>query len=89
MSPSRRTSSTYRHKRDRREVTIAVLTGVAIVVFTALMVWVLGPHDDSGGGSPSTTTVPAATTTAPATGSTTAPASTTTPASTPTSTGGG
>jgi hypothetical protein len=80
MSPSRRSSTGYRPKRDRREVTIAVATGVAIVLFTVLMVWILGPHDSGGSNSPSTTTSPAAaTTTAPAGGSTTP---TSTPAST-------
>ena len=76
MSPSRRKGATYRPKRDRREVMTAVLTGVAIIVFTAVMVWVLGPHDSSDS-SPTTTTVPAAaTTTAPAApdATTTAPA---------------
>jgi hypothetical protein len=87
MSPSRRSSTTYRPKRDRREVTIAVATGVAIVLFTALMVWVLGPHDSgsSGGGSSTTTTAPSAATTAPGTSATTTPAST--PATTPTTAG--
>jgi len=55
MTPGRRSSATYRPKRDRREVTIAVLTGVAILLFTAIMVWALGPHD-SGSSTPSTTT---------------------------------
>jgi hypothetical protein len=77
MSPSRRKGATYRPKRDRREVMTAVLTGVAIIVFTAVMVWVLGPHDSGSDSSPTTTTVPAAaTTTAPAApdATTTAPA---------------
>ena len=83
MSPSRRTT-TYRPRRDRREVTIAVLVGAGILIFTALMVWVLGPHDSGSSNSPTTTTVPAATTTtAPGSGVTTpstAAATTTTPA---------
>ena len=61
MSPSRRPSTGYRPKRDRREVTIAVATGVAIGLFTVLMVWILGPHDSGSSYSPSTTTTPAAT----------------------------
>jgi hypothetical protein len=83
MSPSRRSPGTYRPKRDRREVTIAVATGVAIVLFTVLMVWILGPHDSGGDSSPSTTTAPTVATTAPAGGST----PTSTPDSTPASTG--
>jgi len=83
MSPSRRTT-TYRPRRDRREVTIAVLVGAGILIFTALMVWVLGPHDSGSSNSPTTTTAPAATTTtAPGSGVTTpstAAATTTTPA---------
>jgi len=79
MSPSRRSASTYRPRRDRREVTIAVLTGVAILVFTAVMVWVLGPHDNGGSSPSTTTTVPTpTTTTAPGTATTTAPSSSTT-----------
>ena len=75
MSPSRRKGTTYRPKRDRREVTTAVLTGLAIIVFTAVMVWVLGPHDSGSDSSPTTTTVPATTTAraAPATTTATAP----------------
>ena len=84
MSPSRRSSTGYRPKRDRREVTIAVATGVGIVLFTVLMVWILGPHDSGSSNSPTTTTAPAATTTtAPGSGVTTpstAAATTTTPA---------
>ena len=84
MSPSRRTT-TYRPRRDRREVTIAVLVGAGILIFTALMVWVLGPHDSGSSNSPTTTTVPAAATTTTTPGSsattpTTAAATTTTPA---------
>ena len=83
MSPSRRTT-TYRPRRDRREVTIAVLVGAGILIFTALRVWVLGPHDSGSSNSPTTTTAPAATTTtAPGSGVTTpstAAATTTTPA---------
>jgi len=79
MTPGRRSSATYRPKRDRREVTIAVLTGVAILLFTAIMVWALGPHD-SGSSTPSTTTpTTLAGSTAP--GASTDTTGTTTPAS--------
>ena len=52
MSPSRRTR--YRPPRSRREVAIAGLAAGGVVVFTAVMVWVLGPHNSSSSQSPST-----------------------------------
>jgi ABC-type uncharacterized transport system permease subunit len=74
MSPDRR--RTYRPPRDRREVLIAAAAVAAILAFTAVMVWVLGPHP-SGSSSPSspapiptsTATTPSSTATSP-TGST-------------------
>jgi hypothetical protein len=47
MSPPRR-RSTYKQPRNRRDVTIAVLSSLAIVVVTAVLVWVLRPNKDSG-----------------------------------------
>ncbi len=47
MSPPRR-RSTYKAPRNRREVTVAVLSSLAIIVVTAVLVWVLRPNKDSG-----------------------------------------
>ena len=76
MSPPKRRGG-YRPPRDRREVAIAVLASLAIVVVTAVLLWVLRPNKDSGS-SPPTVTAPAVTTTAPA--STTVPTESTAPA---------
>jgi hypothetical protein len=88
MSPTRRGS--WKPPRDRKEVAIAVLASLAVIVVTATLVWFLRPNRDSGS-TPTpaitpTTTVPAgATTTAPSTAApsstppSTAPASTSTP----------
>jgi hypothetical protein len=85
MSPPRK-RGTYKRPRNRRELTIAVLSSLAIVVVTAVLVWVLRPNKDLGSSpvapSSSVTTSPATSTVAPA--STTAPAgSTPTSQSTP------
>ena len=78
MSPPRRRGS-YKPPRNRREVTIAVLSSVAIVVVTAVLLWVLRPNKDSG----SEPILPA--TTLPTVTTTVAPPADTTPAdSTPT-----
>jgi hypothetical protein len=78
MSQRRRTP--YKAPRDRREVVVAVLCAVAIVVVTAALVWVFRPNKDLGTDKtvfpePTTTLVPTDTTlpadTTPAT--TTAP----------------
>ncbi len=69
MTPSTRRGTKHLRKYDRHELTVAISAGVAILLFTAIMVWVLGPHD-SGGSSPPPTTTPAAATTTTPTGST-------------------
>jgi hypothetical protein len=89
MSPQRKGSkrgSDWKPPRDRREVVVAVLASLAVIVVTAALVWFLRPNRDSGststvdtapatpGASDTTTTVPV-TTVAP----TTAPAATSTP----------
>jgi hypothetical protein len=82
MSPQRKGSrrgTGWKPRRDRREIMVAVLASLAVVVVTASLVWFLRPNRDSGTSSvPDTvatsTTVPGATTTAPAT---TAPATST------------
>ncbi len=82
MSPQRKGSkrgSGWKPPRDRREIVIAVLASLAVVVVTAALVWFLRPNRDSGSTTSDTTvttptTVPV-TTVAP----TTAPAATSTP----------
>ena len=89
MSPQRRGSKRgtgWRPPRDRREVVVAVLASLAVIVATATLVWLLRPNRDSGSSSTTdtvatTTTAAGETTTAPPTTapSTTAPTETSTP----------
>jgi hypothetical protein len=89
MSPQRkgsRRSGGWRPPRDRREIVVAVLASLTIVVVTAALVWFLRPNRDSGSGSSTETitvptTLPAETTTAPTTVAPTsiAPTATSTP----------
>jgi hypothetical protein len=90
MSPPRR-RATYKAPRNRREVTVAVLSSLSIIVVTAVLVWVLRPNKDLGvepitTTTPVTSAAPTSTTVAP-TETTAAPTDTapadTTPASTP------
>ena len=86
MSPPRRRGS-YKAPRNRREVTVAVLSSLSIIVVTAVLVWVLRPNKDSGAQpitttTPVTTTAPTSTTVAP-TQTTAAPADTAPADSTP------
>ena len=80
--------SGWKPPRDRREIVIAVLASLAVVVVTASLVWFLRPNRDSGSSSDvdltpvsttlatdTSTTLPTATTVLP----TTAPAETSTP----------
>ena len=65
MSQRRRTP--YKAPRDRREVIVAVLCAVAVVVVTATLVWVFRPNKDVGTDKtvfpePTTTVVPSETT---------------------------
>jgi hypothetical protein len=91
MSPQRKGSrrgSTYKPPRDRREVVVAVLVSLGIVVVTVALVWFLRPNRDSGSSS-TTDTVATSTTTAGETtttvaGATTTVAPTTAPATTST-----
>lgn len=78
MSARKVSREPYKLRRDRREVWTAVGVAVAIVLLTAVLVWILAPSDDSP--EPSTST-PAITvpTTADPTATTTAPAGETTP----------
>jgi hypothetical protein len=92
MSPQRKGSrrgTGWKPPRDRREVVIAVLASLAVIVVTASLVWFLRPNRDSGTSSvPSTvaasTTAPgAATTTVPGEATTTAPPTSAPASSTP------
>jgi hypothetical protein len=87
MSPQRKGSkrgSGWKPPRDRREIAIAVLASLAVVVVTAALIWFVRPNRDSGSTTTSeTVTTPttlAPTTVAPTTvAPTTAPAATSTP----------
>ena len=91
MTPQRRGSkrgSGWKPPRDRRELVIAILASLAVIVVTASLVWFLRPNRDSGSSSnvdltPATTTLPTDTTTSLPTDTTlaptTAPAETSTP----------
>ena len=78
MSPPRR-RATYKPPRNRRELTIAVLSSLAIIVVTAVLIWVLRPNKDLGS-SPEPVTTSASVTTVPTT--TLAPATTAAPVDT-------
>jgi hypothetical protein len=86
MSPPKR-RGTYKAPRNRRELTIAVLSSLAIIVVTAVVIWVLRPNKDLGSSpTPVATTAPTVTvapTTLAPTETTTAPADTTPSDSTP------
>ena len=94
MSPQRKGSkrgSGWKPPRDRREIVIAVLASLAVVVVTAALVWFLRPNRDSGSTTSDTTVTTPTTvagdttittpTTVPVTtvAPTTAPAATSTP----------
>ena len=86
MSPPKR-RGTYKPPRNRRELTIAVLSSLAIIVVTAVLIWVLRPNKDLGSSpAPVTTSAPvttAPTTTVAPTDTTAAPADTTPSDTTP------
>jgi hypothetical protein len=46
LSPSRRRPGTYRPPRDRREVAVAVLCALGVLVLTVALLFVLRPRDD-------------------------------------------
>ena len=92
MSPQRKGSrrgTGWKPPRDRREVVIAVLASLAVIIVTASLVWFLRPNRDSGTSSvpdtvPTSTSVPGEpTTTPPGEATTTAPATTAPASSTP------
>jgi hypothetical protein len=86
MSPPRR-RGTYKAPRNRRELTIAVLSSLAIIVVTAVLIWVVRPNKDLGSSpAPVTTSAPVTTvpvTTVAPTNTTAAPADTTPAETTP------
>lgn len=91
MSPRKR-RGTYRPPRPRREVVTAVVAGAAVILFTGIMVFVLGPHTTSPSTPITTTTVPGSSgATTPSSAVTSAPATSTpaTTGSTSTTTPGG
>jgi len=79
MSPQREGRRTgWKPPRDRREVVVAVLVALGVVVVTVALVWFLRPNQDSGSStsdttpatsavSDTTTTVAPSTTVAPTT----------------------
>ena len=88
MSPQRRGSKRgtgWKPPRDRREVLVAVLASLAVIVVTASLVWFLRPNRESASTSTTATvatTAPSPTTAATTTGpgaTTTAPATTAAP----------
>jgi hypothetical protein len=85
MSPQRKGSKRgrgWKQPRDRREIVIAVLASLAVIVVTASLVWFLRPNRDSGSSTPNdttATTVASSTSTTVPGETTTAPAATSTP----------
>ena len=97
MSPQRKGSKRgtgWKPPRDRKEILIAALASLAVIVVTVALVWFLRPNRDSGTSSPVDTVAPSTavagetTTTLPTTSlpsdTTVAPTSPTAPASTST-----
>ncbi len=85
MSPQRKGSkrgSGWKPPRDGREIVVAVLASLAVIVVTASLVWFLRPNRDSGSSSTPATTAPTPTSAAADTSTTVAP--TTAPAATST-----
>jgi hypothetical protein len=79
MSPQRRgprRGSGWKPPRDRRELVVAVLASLTVIVVTGALIWFLRPNRDSGS-SPTSNTVATTTTAAGAT-TTTVPGATTT-----------
>lgn len=84
MSPQRKGSKRgrgWKPPRDRREIAVAVLAALAVIVVTGALVWFLRPNRDSGSSS-TTDTVSTPTTTVAADTSTTLQGATTAPATT-------
>jgi hypothetical protein len=54
----RRRPGTYRPPRDRREVAVAVLCALGVLVATVVLLFVLRPRDDSTGTPPVSVPLP-------------------------------
>jgi hypothetical protein len=64
MSPTRRSTGTYKPPRDRHELVVAALAGLGVLAFTGVMIWVLAPEDETAPSVPSFT-IPSNVTTLP------------------------
>ena len=59
MSPSRRRRpGTYRPPRDRREILVAVLCALGVVVVTVALLFALRPRDEGSDGPPVSVPLP-------------------------------
>ena len=58
MSPPRRRPGNYRPPRDRREVLVAVLCGLAVLVVTVVLLFVLRPRDEGSDTPPVSVPLP-------------------------------
>jgi hypothetical protein len=84
MSPARTQarSGAYRPPRARREIALAVLGVLAVVIVTAVLIWVFAPASEVES-FPTDLTIPTGVTSAPDVSGTTLPAPATTVGSTP------
>jgi hypothetical protein len=83
--PSRRRPGTYRPPRDRREIVVAVLAALGVLVVTGALLFALRPRDESSDVPPVPAPLPTESSTpvatsVPAVPPETAPASTAAPA---------
>jgi len=66
MSPGpRRRPGTYRPPRDRREIAVAVLAALGVLVVTVALLFVLRPRDESSDVPPVTAPLPTDTSAVP------------------------
>ena len=57
-SPRSRRRTPYKPPRDRKEVVVAVLTSLVVLLATSSLVWFLRPNQDSGTAPAVTSPVP-------------------------------
>jgi ABC-type transporter Mla subunit MlaD len=79
MSQRRGSRTNWKPPRNRREVAVAVLASLAVVVVTVALVWFLRPNRDSGSSPTVDTVTPTTATGSTTTAPTTAPAPSSTP----------